>query len=653
MAYSRTRFILDAGSIATPTFSYAAFPTLGAGADPENVQFDVYWMETLLVLNTDYSVNTTNNTITLLSTITGDLVADEVISIKRDTKKDDRYVDWTNNAGITEADLDLDSDQLFYLAQEAWDEALTALRKAPSETKWDGEGLPSYNCSPALVGSGWVTLDQVHNLINGGDTATLGDVNEWCFDGDGTTEDFVLNGASANTTEENLWISFNGILLCPCSDGTAFSTEQNAAVVALNSVATYDQVGTPATFWDDDLDVLIAAVVAVLADWPGFTALYSVYRDHINGSPVTPILFVGTAAECIAEIATWDPGDTFSGRVRWHSLRGTRWPYTWDQATRTVSFDDPPEPGTDICVRQLTGTVAVDLADVSLDGSELQDDSVLLNHLDFASGTAYRVLKVDAAGDPSVGTITSAYVSDFTAAVNSLQWRSMIAPTGSVNLNTQKITSLQAGSDAGDGVNFGQLTVTNARVSDLETQVDGGSAGHNSASGTPVIGVQPDLYYNNASNSRNAFDGATVTTACNTQSAALDSQVLMTGFIPRWIKFLISGDIKDSGGSIVDNNVNYEFEFVNWDTENGFDPVFATEGNCKVYKLPRPRNLDTNHGDFDYGSLGYDDFFLVIEQVSPWRTWLRIKSGGLFCSIVRYNDPNQPGSLQVLAAKGL
>jgi hypothetical protein len=518
-------------------------------------------------------------------------------------------------------------------------------------------------------------LDQVNNLINGGETAPIADVNDWCFTGDGVTEDFVMNGASANTTEENLWVSVNGVPICPC-DTSVYNPHPWASQVAphLTGVSRVAALGVGKGLWDSALDTVIADVAAELAVAANaltdaivdsLTVRYLIQVDTLDsgsGAPTPiPYTFIGTASECIAEILGWDGSAGWSGYVDWYDIVSPNAAYTWDQATRTLSFPVAPLDDADICVRQITGTVAVDLADVSLDGSEIQDDAINIDHLDFAAGTAYRVLKVDAAGDPSVGTITSAYVSDFTAAVQSLQWRTMVAPTASVSMGTQKITSLQAGSDAGDAVNFTQLSSATDRLDDIEAQIDGGSAGHNSASGTPTIGVQPDLYYNNASNSRDAFNGAESVTACNTEAAPGDSQVLMQGFIPRYIKIFINGNLARTSDSVVRAiNLNHVWEFDNWDPENGFTNVSSTEGSNKVYLLKKPwKQTTTPTLDWTTNVDGGSNFYLVIEQVSPFRVWFRIKdNSGDYLKVTRAGGSigdvaTLPGSLQVVAIKGL
>ena len=59
--------------------------------------------------------------------------------------------------------------------------------------------------------------------------------------------------------------------------------------------------------------------------------------------------------------------------------------------------------------------------------------------------------------DNHVGTQAASTISDFDDAVRTSRLDQMAAPTGSVNLNSQKVTNLANGTSSGDAVNFGQL----------------------------------------------------------------------------------------------------------------------------------------------------------------------------------------------------
>lgn len=77
----------------------------------------------------------------------------------------------------------------------------------------------------------------------------------------------------------------------------------------------------------------------------------------------------------------------------------------------------------------------------------LATDSDLLN----AQAGTYYLARAN-----HTGTQLAATISDFTTAVNALQWRSMTAPTGAVNMNSQNFSSLAAASGAGQAVEYSQ-----------------------------------------------------------------------------------------------------------------------------------------------------------------------------------------------------
>ena len=51
-----------------------------------------------------------------------DITADQVVLIKRTTSQSTRLVDYVDGSNLSESDLDTDSKQAFYMAQEALDE---------------------------------------------------------------------------------------------------------------------------------------------------------------------------------------------------------------------------------------------------------------------------------------------------------------------------------------------------------------------------------------------------------------------------------------------------------------------------------------------------------------------------------------------------
>lgn len=687
MAYSRVKYVVDGTTVSTKTFSYAAFATLGVGADPESDQFKVYLDNTLLTKNTHYTVNETNNTITLIGSVASTLVQNQVVALERDTRKLSRYVNWTNNAGIDESDLDLDGDQLLFIAQEAIDEGNTALRKTPSETAWDGEGLPSINCAPATDGTGWTTLNQVYNLIEGAETGTVGTVNTWCFDGNGSTVNYLLNGAASNTTVNSLFVTLDGITLCPCDDDVPFSLLLERAATALYARETTFQGLSSVTnsLWDDALLAETDAVNQLLGrpysgnltnndKFPGIVVYYEIKVTIRNGGsgpvPTIPTTFVGTAAECQAFLDTWtDQGttDTHSGTIRYHHVEGPEYGYSYNSETNTLTFNVAPPLGASICVRQITGTVAVDIANLSMDGSELKDNSIELRHIDMNGETYFtfdkdtgttsnvwpantnKVLAFDSLGNPYLGLLNKTFIHNWTSEITSFRLNQLTIPNASINLNTNKIINLLAGSSNNDAVNLGQM---NAAITPINTRLN------------YDIGVPPNNFYNNYSNIRNTNSADVYdpypAVGCRLEQSPNDSNILFKGFIPRFITIRMYGSLTrltDNGS--MDTLVDCEWQAMLNEIENGFTP-YSTETydgtTRRVYILPPPRDFDAA-GVFAFpGSTNANSFQLICEQTGQKRVWFRVKNNAatpVYAQLRARGGTTGIGSLSVSATKGM
>ena len=72
---------------------------------------------------------TWNNDSLITVTSPADITGDQVVLIKRTTSQATRLVDYVDGSNLSETDLDTDSKQAFYMAQEALDE-LTLLDDA-------------------------------------------------------------------------------------------------------------------------------------------------------------------------------------------------------------------------------------------------------------------------------------------------------------------------------------------------------------------------------------------------------------------------------------------------------------------------------------------------------------------------------------------
>lgn len=669
MAYSKVKYSYTSGG--STTFSYANIDVLGAGADPVSEQLDVYLNDALLVLTLDYTISTGAETITLTSRVTTGMVTGDVVVIQRTTKLNDRYVDWTNNAGIDESDLDLEGDQHLFVEQELSDELGLALKKNVSETYWEGQSLASNNCLPATTGSGWVTLDQVNNLINGGDTATLGTVNDWCFTGDGTTDDFLLTGSASNTTVDNLFVAINGVTLCPCGT-TSINTDVAGAKASGLIESTSAGVTGTRSYHISQFNIFASDREAAVAA-TDYKVDLEYYAHTISGSmpggiPADGSTFRGTKAALLAWLNTWSDNVTNMVVSYDADVVGIDTGYTWDQASRTLTITPAPEVGDDICVRQLTGTVAVDLPDLSLDGSELANDSIGLRHIDMTGETYYitdessgttntwptssgdKLLVINSNGSPYLGLINTSFIANWSAGVTAFRLNQFTVPNASVNMNTQKIINLQAGSASGDAVNWSQLSTTNTNITNIQNSLKYDT------------GVAPDVFFNNYSNVRSGLpsNDPYAGTGCRLEQAPNDSNYLFKGFVPRFVIIRMYGSLANATDqSAVDSTFNVEFQVMLAENENGF-AAYTTETydgtTRRIYKLPKSRDFNDDGGSLGWEGIDNNDTAqLICEMTGQKRVWLRIKNGSIYQQLYAYGtSPGSGiGSISVLAMKGL
>lgn len=97
------------------------------------------------VLQTEGAGNDYTIVSSTICRFTAGLVGGEEIVLVRDTSSTVRLVDYATASTLTEEDLDNDSIQAFYMAQEAVDDANTKLGKVATTGFWDFESLASVN----------------------------------------------------------------------------------------------------------------------------------------------------------------------------------------------------------------------------------------------------------------------------------------------------------------------------------------------------------------------------------------------------------------------------------------------------------------------------------------------------------------------------
>lgn len=132
------------------SYSFNQYSPSGS-AGPFNVTFpyiDTDHVKVRLdgVLQTDYTWPT-DSTILFNSPITG------ALDIRRESSRDERITNHQDASNLTEATLDQDATQLFYVAQEAFDAADTSIRQDTEDFAWDAEDQRIKNVAlPSDVG---------------------------------------------------------------------------------------------------------------------------------------------------------------------------------------------------------------------------------------------------------------------------------------------------------------------------------------------------------------------------------------------------------------------------------------------------------------------------------------------------------------------
>ena len=207
MAYSYTEHVGTVGGTTGP-FSYGG-PVDFLPADTESIstQLKVYKNGTLLTVTTDYTIDTVNEEITL----TANLYDTDLLRCARETKKDTRYIDYVDSTNITSELLDLDSNQLFFIVQEAFDLQTDAMTLG-TDGQWNGRSRRIGNIASGVNGTDAVTVNQLQAAVTGALPASLSGIGTVVYTGDGSTTAFPLPAAiSAITDPSDVEIYINGL----------------------------------------------------------------------------------------------------------------------------------------------------------------------------------------------------------------------------------------------------------------------------------------------------------------------------------------------------------------------------------------------------------------------------------------------------------
>lgn len=220
MALSKVTYTATASQT---VFSFSGLTLLDGVADSS--ELGVYVDGVKQTLTTDYTVGGTDVTF-----VTG-RTAGEIITLARETQNTSRYVDYTNNAFVEADDLDLDSNQLFFLIQENIDGLDDAMVKDPGGSYWEAQGLEIRNAAAGTTSSSLVTVAQLNSAVAGVPSVTLGDGYVWTFTGDASTTTFSLASSPASLSNVNqLFVSVSGVVQRPGTDFT-LTTGSPASIV--------------------------------------------------------------------------------------------------------------------------------------------------------------------------------------------------------------------------------------------------------------------------------------------------------------------------------------------------------------------------------------------------------------------------------------
>lgn len=185
---------------------------------------------------TDYTLNTVTKELTLVNGYSTGLGAGVYLKIQRSTKIDDRYVDYADSSNLTEQVLDLDSDQNFFLVQEATDGLDDCLKKGV-DGNWNAEGLVMKSLAEGTDGTDAVNVNQLYSAIGGGTSALIQGQTSIAFTADGTGNTYTIPGRAGKDVDDNN-IYRNGIKLVPTDAYTVADSGEDLVVTLVTTPET-------------------------------------------------------------------------------------------------------------------------------------------------------------------------------------------------------------------------------------------------------------------------------------------------------------------------------------------------------------------------------------------------------------------------------
>ena len=227
-------------------------------------------------VTTAFSLNSAGTTLTFNSAP----AQDAAIEIRRRTSQTTKLVDYASGSVLTENDLDTDSDQAFFMSQEAIDDAGDVIKVSNTDFQWDAQNK---------------RLTNVADPVNAQDLATKNYLeNTWL-------------SASDKTAITNLGSSISQINLLGTSDVVAdMNTLATADVVAdMNTLANSDIISDLNTLATSDIvadmnTLATSANVTNMATLAGISGLSTLAANNTNitslAGKTTELGLLGTSA---------------------------------------------------------------------------------------------------------------------------------------------------------------------------------------------------------------------------------------------------------------------------------------------------------------------------------------------------------------------
>ena len=412
----------------TGPFDFSTLDFLETATVPVSNQTKVYYNGLLLVEATDYTV--TGETITLIGSYADGLFLDDLLRIRRETKLNARYVDYTDASNLTENVLDLDSDQEFFLIQENRD-LIDNRMQLDNDEQWDGRGFTIKNVAPGVNSTDVPNLGQVSAMIGGGINGEFAEQKCFTYTADGITATYLVPLRAGKTgCDQNVYV--NGIKQV---HGASYTVADNANGVDLDltflsggqSTETQTGDGTTTGFQftvpDGIAEYGISVTVGGVAQTSGTDYQVSLQgATDSTGLSITQANITFTTAPALdADIVV----------------------------TASKDSDVPPE-GSLIEVIYSVGQAVGLLAPDTVTTANIQDDAVTPDKIGGGNTDANTYFLKSSSDIVSWTQLLHTEMADFDTGVRQNRLDQLAAPLANVSLNSQRIIALAEPINNGD-----------------------------------------------------------------------------------------------------------------------------------------------------------------------------------------------------------